>query len=293
LKAEFSSRMDARTEARSSIKHSTIKIVTYNIHKCKGIDGRVSPERIVSVLQEVDADVIALQEVVSKNGGGVSHQARFIADALMMDCVSGPNIVSEAHEYGNIVLTRLPISSHRNHNISVGHREPRGCLQVDVKVKDTLIHFFNTHFGTAYLERARQARALFDEDILGGNKISGPRILVGDLNDWFAGHAIRRLRNELRDASPGLQGWRKRTHPCLLPIFKLDKIFIESSIQLSRCYVHRSRLARVASDHLPLIAHVEVPAKSSASDIPDEMEQVEFIGQNQQMAENDSRLNLQ
>jgi endonuclease/exonuclease/phosphatase family metal-dependent hydrolase len=284
LRADFLSLVNAKAEAKSKAAHPTIKIVTYNIHKCKGIDGKVMPERIASVLQEIDADVIALQEVVSRRDGGLSHQARFIADALMMDCVSGPNIVSEAHEYGNVVLTRLPIASHRNHNISVRHREPRGCLQVDVKVADTLIHFFNTHFGTAYLERARQARALFDEDILEGNQISGPRILVGDLNDWFAGHAIRRLRTELHDTSHGLLGWRKRTHPCLLPIFKLDKIFIEQTMKLSRSYVHRSRLARVASDHLPLVAQIEVPVPTAA---------LGLLGEMKQIADNDSRINLQ
>jgi endonuclease/exonuclease/phosphatase family metal-dependent hydrolase len=284
--------VNAKADAKKRVANPTIKIVTYNIHKCKGIDGRVSPDRIVSVLKEIDADVIALQEVVSKRSGGDGHQARFIADALKMDCVSGPNIVNETQEYGNIMLTRLPISSHRNHNISVSYREPRGCLQVDVKFGDTLLHVFNTHFGTAYLERARQARALFDEDILEGDQISGPRILVGDLNDWFPGHAIRRLRNELRDISHGLKGWRKRTHPCLLPLFKLDKIFIENSMSLARCHVHRSLLARVASDHLPLVAEVEMPVVSTRSNLFNEIGPIELAGQNQ-LAGDDSRLNIQ
>src|SRR2546430_17495537 len=83
-------------KAKLSLVMPKIKIVTYNIHKCKGIDGKVMPERIVSVLKEIDADVIALQEVVSERKGGAAHQARFIADALMMDCGSGPNIVSDS-----------------------------------------------------------------------------------------------------------------------------------------------------------------------------------------------------
>ncbi|MEW6731804.1 MAG: endonuclease/exonuclease/phosphatase family protein [Acidobacteriota bacterium] len=244
---------------------TALKLVTYNIHKCKGIDGRVSASRIVRVLEEIDADVIALQEVHNyKSAEDERQQADFIAKALGMRCISGPNIVNDTYEYGNIVLTRLPIVLHHNHNISVGRREPRGCLQVDIQLGNSLIHIFNAHFGTAYRERVRQAHTLFEAKILAG--LAGSRILLGDFNDWFPGQASRLLSRRLQDASYGvLRGWRKRTHPCLLPLFKLDRIFYEPSLQLRHSYVHRSRLARIASDHLPLVAQLELPTASLGS----------------------------
>jgi endonuclease/exonuclease/phosphatase family metal-dependent hydrolase len=237
------------------------KVVTYNVHRCKGIDGRTTVTRIVEVLKEIDADIIALQEVYTKKGAeGEADQAEFIAQALMMDCIMGPTVINDTYEYGNIILTRLPLLLHNHHNISVYHREPRGCLQADLLLGDHVLHIFNAHFGTAYLERVRQAkalRALFARTILANNQASGFRILLGDFNDWFPGRASRLLRDELYDAS--YRQRRNRTHPCLLPLFKLDKIFVEPSLHLDKSYVHRSALARIASDHLPLVAQLRLP----------------------------------
>jgi endonuclease/exonuclease/phosphatase family metal-dependent hydrolase len=242
---------------------ATVKFATYNIHKCRGIDGQLRPERIVAVLQEIDADIIALQEVLSaRNASDQANQANFLADALKMNCITGHTVTTDTHEYGNIILTRLPIEFHRNHNISVNAREPRGCLQADVRAGNSLIHVFNTHFGLSYEERVYQAQTLFQTGIVAANH--GPRVLLGDFNDWFPGRASRYLRTQLHDPSRGiLWGWRKRTHPCLLPIFKLDKIFIEPSVKVKQSYVHRSRLARLASDHLPLVAQIHMPAAAT------------------------------
>lgn len=239
---------------------NSLTIATYNIHKCKGIDGRVAPERIVAVLQEIGADLVALQEVLSaRDTIGSAAQARYIARALGMHFVSGSNVISDTHEYGNIILSRVPVVNHLNHNISLAAREPRGCLQADLAVGDHTLHFFNTHFGLGYAERAYQAQRLLTAEILTRPQISGPRILVGDFNEWFHGRASRLLGQNLHDPSRGLLKLRKRTHPCLLPLFKLDKIYIEPTLTVKRSYVHRSRLARVASDHLPLVAQIELP----------------------------------
>src|SRR3954451_25119469 len=111
------------------------RVATYNIHKCVGIDRRYSPERIVEVLGETDADVIGLQEVLCySNGHQRQHQAEFIAHRLGMDYCMGENRKHNGGEYGNATLSRFSIAAHHNHDITVKKYEPRGCLCADVNI---------------------------------------------------------------------------------------------------------------------------------------------------------------
>src|SRR4051812_24721075 len=122
-----------------------LRIVTYNVHRCRGIDNRERPSRIVEVLREIDADVIALQEVLSIPGGTrEKDQARYIAEELGANHVAGENRTLKGGSYGNVVLSRHPLRLVRNHDISVRARERRGCLHTDVDVDgaDT-VHVFN------------------------------------------------------------------------------------------------------------------------------------------------------
>lgn len=109
------------------------RVVTYNIHKCKGMDQRVRPERIVDVLREIDADIIALQEVLWIHGAeSRDDQAHFIARELGLDICLGENRKLRGGAYGNVVLSRFPMIEACNHDISVRGREQRGCLRVKV-----------------------------------------------------------------------------------------------------------------------------------------------------------------
>ena len=124
-----------------------IRIVTYNIHKCCGLDRRVSPARIVEVLREIDADIIALQEVVCiANGAREYDQARFFAEELAYDYCLGENRQVRGGVYGNVVLSRLPVRASRNYDISWRRWERRGCLRADIELTDnSLLHIFNVH----------------------------------------------------------------------------------------------------------------------------------------------------
>jgi endonuclease/exonuclease/phosphatase family metal-dependent hydrolase len=123
------------------------RIATYNIHKCKGLDLRVKPRRIVEVLRQINADVIALQEVVSiENGPAEKNQARFIADELGYEMTFGENRRHRGGGYGNVLLSRFPIVESRNLDISIRGREPRGCLHTGVRIKaDTLVDIYNRY----------------------------------------------------------------------------------------------------------------------------------------------------
>jgi len=223
------------------------------------MDRRVQPDRIVKVLREFDADIIALQEVVSLAGGSREEdQARFVAEELGFHFVFGENRQYKGGRYGNVLLTRLPIESHWNYDISAGGRESRGCLRTDVRFAGETVHIFNVHFGTRFFEQRRQARRLVDEEIVTHRELSGPRIVLGDFNEWMRGSVTPSLTAHLDKANVRRNLRRARTFPGRFPIFRLDNIYFERSLHLKSLYRHKSRAALVASDHLPLVADLSL-----------------------------------
>ena len=244
----------------------SLRIVTYNVHRCRGIDNRERPGRIVDVLREVDADVIALQEVLSISGATPEKdQAQFIAEELGLNHIAGENRKLKGGSYGNVVLSRFPLRLVRNHDISVRARERRGCLHTDVDVAgaDT-VHVFNVHLGTAYLERRHQGRRLVEEEILSNQELKGARIMLGDFNEWTRGLTTRLLRAHLKSVDVKNYLQRAKTFPGLLPVLHLDHIYFEDRLELKGLTVHRTRKALVASDHLPLVADFGLPAAERA-----------------------------
>jgi endonuclease/exonuclease/phosphatase family metal-dependent hydrolase len=235
-------------------------LATYNIHKCRGLDCRVRPDRIVEVLREVDADIIALQEVVSiKRGDPEQDQAGYIARALGLKWCMGKNRRHNGGAYGNLVLSRYPLGVARNYNISAGGRERRGCLRVDLEVAGiTLLHVFNVHLGTAYLERRKQVRMLMTSDVLNNRGLRGARIVLGDFNEWTRGLTTRLLRAQFE--SVDIRKWprRTRTYPGILPLLHLDHIYFDPALTMESLSLHRSQTALVASDHLPLVADFRI-----------------------------------
>jgi endonuclease/exonuclease/phosphatase family metal-dependent hydrolase len=232
------------------------RIVTYNIHKCRGLDRRVQPERIARVLSETGADIIALQEVLNvENGRDEDHQAQFIARELGMHFRMGENRKLKGGAYGNAVLSRLPLREAFNYDLSQHGREERGCLRVDVALgHNQTLHVYNVHLGTAHRERPPQARRLLDHEILGSAQIPGPRILLGDFNEWLRGVTSRLLTAHFQSADLRVHLKWRRTYPGVFPLLHLDHIYYDTALRLERAALHRSRTALIASDHLPLIA---------------------------------------
>ncbi len=242
------------------------RVVTYNVHKCRGLDRRVRPSRIVEVLRETDASVIALQEVLSVKGNGrEKEQARFIAEELEMECFFGENRRLKGGAYGNIILSRLPVRASNNYDITWRGREPRGCLRVDVELGGKrLMHVFNVHLGTAFIERRHQGRRLVSEEIINNPELrGGARIVLGDFNEWTRGLATQLLASHLSSADASLHLPRSRSYPGLLPLVHLDHIYHDPTLKLARLTLHKSRTALVASDHLPLIADFQFRAHPS------------------------------
>lgn len=238
----------------------TLRIVTYNVHKCRGLDRRVRPERIAHVIRETKADVVALQEVLSVEGRGREHdQARFLADELGMEYHIGENRRLRGGAYGNVILSRLPIEKVENYDITWRGREGRGCLRADVHLGSRrLLHIFNVHLGTAFIERRHQARRLVSSDILGHEELRGARLVLGDFNEWTRGLASRLLATHFQSADIRSHLRRARTYPGVLPLLHLDHIYYDEVLELKGLTLHRSRTALVASDHLPLVADFDL-----------------------------------
>lgn len=233
----------------------TLRVASYNVHKCQGVDGRVRPDRIARVLEEINADIVGLQEVVSHpERRPEDHQACFLAEACKMDYRQVSTRKHLGGVYGNVILTRFPILLHENVDITRLGREERSVQRVDHKVEGRHLHVFNLHLGTSFFERRHQARSLMENTILRAHNLEGERIVIGDLNEWTRGLVTRTLTQELRRVDLEVPMFRKRTFPALFPLFHLDYIYYEHTLRVRDAFFHHSRLAMMASDHLPLVA---------------------------------------
>ena len=233
-----------------------LRCATYNIHKCRGFDRRTVPERIIAVLRELDADVLCLQEVVNAAGGPeIYDQAEAIARALpdYAWCFGG-NRPLHGGTYGNMTLSRLPVLRWQNLNIT-HTREPRGVLQVDLSLGESFpLHLFNVHLGTGFMERRFQAARLLADDVLGQPALTGPRLVMGDFNEWSRGLTTRLLRDSFQTFKPKHAMRFPKTFPGMLPLMTLDHCYFEPPLALVETRLWRSRTALIASDHLPLVA---------------------------------------
>lgn len=239
----------------------TIRIATYNVHKCRGLDGRVHPARIADVLGKLGADVIALQEVLRRVGGKPEEdQAQFIADRLGGYAVCfGENRRLRGGAYGNATLSRLPVQLAQNYDLTWKHRERRGCLRTDVECSGTVLHLFNVHLGTSFVERRHQARLLVGSSVLGSKELPGPVVVVGDFNEWTRGLASRLMAEHYGCVDLRQHIRRRRTYPGLVPFLHLDHFYFDPRLHLDKFSLVRTRQALIASDHLPMVGEFHLP----------------------------------
>jgi endonuclease/exonuclease/phosphatase family metal-dependent hydrolase len=249
------------------------RIATYNIHKCRGLDMKFAPERIISVLRELDADILCLQEVVNipdsasvtwateaDAAGNVFDQAGQIERAFPgYVSVFGENRPFRNGIYGNMTLTRLPLKRWKNFDVSRRGRERRGILETEVEAGNGLtLHVFNVHLGTGHMERRYQGRLLVNGRILENPEVKGPRLVIGDFNEWTRGLTTRLLRQSFQTFRPRHAGRFPRTYPGILPLLSLDHCYFEPPLHLDATTLWRTRTALIASDHLPLIADFSI-----------------------------------
>jgi endonuclease/exonuclease/phosphatase family metal-dependent hydrolase len=227
----------------------TLRIATYNIHRCVGRDGIEAPRRIAGVLQEMNADVVALQEVAFASEGP-QNILNDLAQAVAAQVISGPTLLEQKGLYGNAILSRIPPQRIDRLDISMPGREPRGVIAIQLRLKDTSIRVVATHLGLRLSERWYQTRRLLPF-------LKEPKamvtILLGDFNEWFPwGRSLRRVDRRFgRLPTPA-------SFPSRRPMLALDRIWIDPADRLISLHCHRSKLATLASDHLPLVASVAI-----------------------------------
>ena len=241
--------------AEESKRTRTVRVATYNIHRARGLDGRTRLERIAGVLAMIDADVVALQEVVGASPLKPG-QAAELGAALGMGWVMAPTRHLRTALFGNVVLSRFPVRHHVQHDLTWKTCEHRGVQRVDVALEGDTLHVYNVHFGTSLLERRYQAQKL--ASLVHDRRVSGPKIVLGDFNEWARGMAKDFLAERLHSIDLTKHLSRRRTYPGFFPILHLDHIYYEGRVEVLKVTLPRDRMALMASDHLPLVADLKI-----------------------------------
>jgi len=242
-----------------------IRIMTYNIHSCIGMDGKASMQRIAEVILRAGVDIVALQEVdTGLSRTGLVDQAREITGILNMNYHFHPSLFLEEGAYGNAILSLFPLRLVRGGALptTAGPRrlEKRGVLWVEAAFPTGKVQLITTHFGLDRRERHLQVTALLGAEWLGHPECRPPVIICGDLNALPRSRVYRRITGLFHDVQRSLAGWLpKNTWPSRYPLMRIDHMFISPDITVEGITVPLDKLSRMASDHLPLVATVRIP----------------------------------
>lgn len=255
-----------------------LRLMTYNVHGCRGMDGRYSVERIARVIARERPDVVCLQELDHRRtrSGGVD-QAREIAMRLEKEYHF--HSVREAADglFGDAILSALPLHLVRAAPLpAIESRlelEPRGVLWVEVDAAGHRVQILNTHLSISERERRLQADALVGPEWLGDPRCEGPLLLAGDFNATSTSYTGRRLSTVLRDTAHGRVRATGEPRPLTwsgrMPVLRIDHVFASGHFEVDRLEVPRTRLTRTASDHLPLVVDLTWhPAAAPAGGTP-------------------------
>lgn len=241
-----------------------LRVLTYNIHKCiGGVDRRYDPGRIRDTIGHYEPDLVLLQEVdhlVKRSNH--DRQVDLLGDLLgYRNRIYFPNVrVRGGGEYGNAILSRFPLTRGRNIDLTVGRRKRRSVLHARCRVRlpgtrrTRTVHVFNMHLGLSGGERKVQLQRFLDSHPFNGFHHETPVIVGGDLNDVWGTLGPKIL------VPAGFRGMTRplRTFPSYAPMRALDAVYVRGSATIRKFQRARVVVARQASDHLPLIADVEL-----------------------------------
>jgi endonuclease/exonuclease/phosphatase family metal-dependent hydrolase len=230
----------------------SLKVVTYNIRKCVGLDRKRDPARILNVLNEIDADVVALQEADRRFGARESClPAAMIAAETPWQVVPFNKRPGGIGWHGNAILIRRDAAIRKAHPLDLPMLEPRGAVEAELVIAGRPVRIIGVHLDLSGLWRRRQVKALLAHNE--GAAHSMPTIMMGDFNQWsdrgalseFAFHHHRIVKTP------------KSFHTSK-PVASLDRIIISHDITVLEAGAHMSPLAQRASDHLPIWADLKL-----------------------------------
>lgn len=231
-----------------------LRVATWNLHGGIGGDGRYDGERVIGVLSELDADLVALQEVPSL--AMHAELMRGIQTRLGVHIAMGRTLTRRDADFGNALLSRFPIVGQMNVDLTVAPHEPRNAIDAVVDATGSMVRVLATHLGLRPAERRIQVQRILSTVDASAET---PTLLMGDINEWYLwGRPLRWLRARFRGAPA------PATFPSRMPLLALDRIWSHPPGELHDVRVHRTPLAQAASDHLPLVGHFALPAKCPA-----------------------------
>ncbi len=249
-----------------------IRVMTYNVHSCRGLDGRVLPQRIAEVIEQFNPDLVALQELdVNRRGSNRMDQPLLIAQHLRMQCHFQPAIALEGEHYGIAILSRYPFEIKKSGDLS-SHLpkaalkrnslpllkyffEPRHAIWALVTVGGREIYFINTHLSLRPRERLEQVKSLLGQEWCNMDAHKVPTIFCGDFNEGPRSRGYRLLKTSFSEVKSFMnyKSSRKTLFSCL-PLLEIDHIFFKGDLRVESVNVPATALTRIASDHLPVIA---------------------------------------
>ncbi len=224
---------------------------TYNIHRCVGRDGRHSPDRIRTVLTELSADIIAVQEFDNRaRHSWPEIVPEDISAPLGMNCIAQATIEDPHGGFqANLLLTRHHIADTCHVDLGRSGPEIRRAILSLVEMPEGPLVVVATHLGLSVQGRRRQARVLVDA--VDAFADAHPVIMLGDFNEWLPVGGCHSILTRRFDS-----GARRRTFPVWAPLLPLDQVWVGGGLELNDTRVHRTAASAVASDHLPLVASV-------------------------------------
>ncbi len=232
-----------------------LRVMTYNIHHARGVDGEVNPGRIAQVVSSASADLAALQEV----DRGVERTQQLdlphiIASNIGFSFAFGKNIDFQGGSYGNAILSRFPILESNNHHFKMLREgEQRGLLLAKIELDGGAVLFASTHID--YRPDNSERLSNVEEMITLADKHSDlPMILCGDFNDMPNGQVYFRLRERFTDVWDSVDNDKGFTYSSTRPTKRIDFIFVSDDIKVKKAKV----LETQASDHLPLLVELEI-----------------------------------
>lgn len=227
-----------------------IKVASYNMHKGVGGDRRCDPARILDVLCELDADIVALQEVDRRFGARQRIIPAHLLEEQGWKVASGAARAASMGWHGNAILVRHAVQVDGCAAIHLPSLEPRGAVSADVSLPGVAVRVVGMHLDLSGLWRRRQAAAILAH--VDDHPRPLPSVLMGDLNEWSShSGCLRDFAREHRFAATGPSFHAKR------PVGRLDRIMVSHSLRVVDCGVLASATARRASDHLPIWAVIE------------------------------------
>lgn len=240
------------------------RVLTYNVHGCKGTDGKVSPERTAKVIAQYEPDIVALQELdLGRVRSGEIDQPHLIAKYLGMMHHFHATIRVEEEQYGNAILSRYPARLKKASKLpnasGIKGAEPRGAIWVSVEINNMEIQIINTHLGLRKKERLFQVEELLGKNWLSHPDCKQPIIFCGDFNARASSRVCHKISHVLKDVQSAKENHKpKATWTSQFPFFRIDHIYVSSDIKVTGVDVPRTKLNKLSSDHLPLLADLNV-----------------------------------